>query len=116
MAKVSEIGSYQSPWLRAEDLAGQSRRVRIERVTVEPIRQADGTDQQRIVVAFQAKQKRLIANKTQAMALATALGDDTNGWAGRDVYLTPAPTPQGKLTINIMPVPSEEAQQEGLPF
>ena len=116
MAKVSEIGSYQSPWLRAEDLAGQSRRVKVERATLEDIRQADNTNQQRIVVTFVGKQKKLICNKTQAMALATALGDDTAGWLGRDVYLTPAPTPQGKLTIAVMPVPSEEAQQEGLPF
>ena len=116
MAKVSEIGSYQSPWLRGEDLGGQSRRVKVERASVEEIRQADGTNQQRIVVTFVGKQKKLICNKTQAMALATALGDDTAGWVGRDVYLTPAPTPQGKLTISIMGVPAEESQQEGLPF
>ncbi|MFN8493991.1 MAG: hypothetical protein U0350_40710 [Caldilineaceae bacterium] len=114
MAKVSEIQSYQSPWLRAEDLQGSARRVRIERASVETIKQADGSNQERVVVAFTGKAKKLICNKTQVTALAAICGDDTDQWRGREVFLSPQPTPQGKLTIAVMA--AEATQAEAVPF
>lgn len=105
MAKVSQV--YASPWLKAEDLAGKTVKVKIARAGAEVIKQADGLDKECIIVEFYGKQKRLILNKTQANALALIAGDDTQDWAGTQLYLSPQPTNNGKLTLALMPVPDE---------
>jgi hypothetical protein len=104
MAKVSQV--YASPWLRAEDLQGRTIKVTIGRAGVDLIPQNDGSKQERIIVDFLGKQKRLILNKTQAAALAGIAGDDTDQWSGIEVYLAPQPTNNGKLTIGLLPVPT----------
>lgn len=115
MAKVSDI--YQSGWLKAEDLAGAGRKVRIEAIKVEQFDdQQKGTKENKIVMAFVGKQKRLICNKMQAGALAKLFGDDTDNWLGREVVLTPIPTPSGKETIAITGVPVAEDSGEKIPF
>jgi len=104
MAKVSQV--YASPWLRAVDLQGRTIKVTIARAGVDLIPQNDGSKQERIIVDFLGKQKRLILNKTQAAALAGIAGDDTEQWNGIEVYLAPQPTNNGKLTIGLLPVPT----------
>lgn len=115
MAKVSDI--YQSAWLKAEDLAGAGRKVHIEAIKVEQFDdQQKGTKENKIVVAFAGKQKRLICNKMQAGALAKLFGDDTDNWLNREVVLTPVPTPNGKETIAVMGVPVAEEENGKIPF
>lgn len=113
MAKVSEI--YTSPWLRAEDLGGRTIKTKIAQAGADLIPQADGTQQERIIVNFVGKSKRLILNKTQAAALVQIAGDDTDGWRGTELYLAPQPTSNGKLTIGILPVAVAE-DAEAIPF
>ena len=97
---VSDV--YPSPWLRPEDLAGAARRVQVEAVTVESFRQQNGTSEERIVVAFVGKQKRLICNVTQARALAEVSGSEAiDDWRGLHVVLTPARATNGKATIAV---------------
>ena len=97
---VSDV--YPSPWLRAEDLAGAARRVQIEGVDVESFRQPNASKEERVVVRFVAKQKRLICNVTQARALAEIAGsEEIDRWAGMQVVLTPARATNGKLTIAV---------------
>lgn len=114
MARVSEV--YASPWLRAEDLGGKTIKVTVARAGADSIPQSDGSKQQRIIVDFEGKKKRLILNKTQGAALASIAGDDTDHWTGVELFLTPQPTNNGKLTIGIMPVPSEEGPESEIPF
>lgn len=108
MAKISSI--YGSPWLRADDLQGRSLRATIARAGEDSIRQADGTYQQRVVVDFEGKAKRLILNKTQASALVAIAGDNTDDWRGVSVTLQPVPSFGGKMTIAIL------ADSEKTPF
>ena len=97
---VSDV--YPSPWLRPEDLAGAARRVQVEEVTVESFRQPNGASQEKIVVAFVGKKKRLICNVTQARALAEVSGsDEIDRWRGLVVVLTPARASNGKATIAV---------------
>jgi hypothetical protein len=101
MARVSEI--YVSNWLKAEDLVGKTVKVVIAKAGGDLLPQSDGTKQQRIIVDFVGKQKRLILNKTQAAALANIGGDDTDHWAGMEVYLSPSLASNNKGTITILP-------------
>jgi hypothetical protein len=97
---VSDV--YPSPWLRPEDLAGAARRVQVESVDVQGFRQRDGSTQEKIVVGFLGKQKRMILNVTQARALAEVAGsEEIDRWAGVQVVLTPARASNGKLTIAV---------------
>ena len=115
MARVSEV--YASPWLRADDLGGKTIKVKIARAGAEMVQQADGGKQQRIIVDFEDKKKRLILNRTQGATLASIAGDDTNHWSGVEIYLTPQPTNNGKLTVGIMPIPTaEDGPESEIPF
>ena len=100
--KLSQITSYQSSWLKAEDLQGRPVTVTIDRAVVEDIRQRDGTKEPRVVVAFRGKTKRLICNKTQALTLADiAKTEEFTRWSGLTVVLTPGRTQSGQATILI---------------
>ena len=103
--KISQLDAYQSPWLKASDLQGRAHRLKVKSATVEEVRQMDGGKEMMIVVAFDGAKKRLIANKTQALALADAAKtEEFNRWAGLTVILEPA-VYRGKDTINIRQLP-----------
>jgi hypothetical protein len=100
MPNVNDI--YASPWLRATDLRGQIVPVQISKANAEQVRQRDGTTVTKIVLAFVGKQKRLILNKTQALAIAAALGDQTEDWPGAHIQLREGRAHNGKPTIVVM--------------
>jgi hypothetical protein len=108
--KVSDLTSYQSPWLKASDLQGRAVTVVVERTTVEEIRKPDGGKEAKIVVSFLGKSKKLIANKTQALTLADlARTEEFGRWQGLTVILEPAKTRNGQDTINIRPATKSQA-------
>ena len=103
--KLSQLDAYTSPWLKAADLQGRAHRLKVERATVEEVRQADGSKELKVIVTFEKAKKRLICNKTQALTLADAAHtEEFNRWAGLTVILEPAVT-RGKDTINIRQLP-----------
>lgn len=107
--RISQLDAYQSPWLKASDLQGRAHRLKVKSATVEEVRQQDGAKELMIVVAFDGAKKRLIANKTQALALADAAKtEEFNRWAGLTVILEPA-VYRGKDTINIRQLPPAQS-------
>lgn len=106
MANV--LAMLESKWLKAEDLKGRTITVTIEHAGIENIRQADGTSEDRCVVSFVGGRKRLICNKSQLAAFVRACGGDTDDWSGLQVMLSPTSTPQGKITIAVLPVPGQD--------
>lgn len=100
MRTVSEV--YPSEWLHAANLMGRSVSVTIDKAVVEEFRQKDGKMEGRIVVAFRGAQKRLVCNKTQAIAIAAVAGTEEFGkWAGVKVLLSPGRARNGMDTILI---------------
>ena len=97
MPKVS--CTYASPWLNAVDLQGRTVTVTIAGAVEEEIRQRDNTTLPRIVLAFIGKKKRMILNKTQATALAGALGDEAADWRGARITLRPGTAHNGLPTL-----------------
>jgi hypothetical protein len=86
MPKVSEV--YGGTYLSGGDLAGQTHRLSIQSVAVEEV----GDDrEEKLVVAFNGAKKSLVLNKTNASALVSAFGDDTESWIGRNVELFTVP-------------------------
>jgi hypothetical protein len=75
---------YPSKFLRAADLNGRPRRV-----TIAGLKREDISGEQKVILAF-TDEKSLILNKTNARAIAKALGDETRAWAGKDIILMPA--------------------------
>lgn len=113
---VSDL--FPSKWLCADDLAGRSVVVTISDVTVENIRQRDGSQEIKGVVAFSKATKRLILNKTQAQAIAGILRTETfSEWRGHRIQLSAGRAPNGKSTIVVSqaPVPHDDAQPQAQP-
>jgi hypothetical protein len=107
MTKVSDI--YPSKWVTAADLGGRPRVLVIEAVSIEPVRQRDGSMQRKPVIRFRGATKRWIVNKTQAMALAEICGtDEIEQWVGHTVQLFPSTANNGQQTIDVRRPPSED--------
>lgn len=101
--KVTEF--FPSPWIAAEDLAGRRWEFVIAGVTMEKVHDKQ-TNQKvdKLVVAFVGPKKRLILNKTNAMALAHICdSDETDDWKGKRVALRAGIAPNRKATIVIEP-------------
>ncbi len=104
---------YPAQWLSAADLTKPAR-VRIAGVeTVQVHNQFAGGKEWRVALRFSYTDskgdvhelsKRLLANRTQCRSLATLAGSDIfRDWEGLTVTLRPAPTSNGRPTIEIAP-------------
>lgn len=108
MANVSQMA--ESPWLKGEDLKSRTVTVTIAGASVEPMKQADGKTENKVVVSFVGKQKKLICNTTQLRALIQATGsDETDFWPGKLIMLSPGVSNNGKPTIVILPPPAADS-------
>lgn len=76
--------AFPSNYLKAADL--QDRNVR---VVMAEVKMEDIGDDRKPVLYFQGKDKGLVLNKTNANNISVVYGDDTDGWAGREVVLFP---------------------------
>lgn len=104
LSKVSEL--YPSKWLSPADLQ-RPVTVTILSVDIENLRQADGSNANKLVLTFHKAHKRMVLNQTQAKRLAELLGDEFGGWVGARVQLAPSRASNGKATIAVF-----EAQQQ----
>ncbi len=77
---------YPSKYLKAGDLGGQDRTVRIRACVKEELGQGSEKES-KPVLYFEGHTKGLVCNKTNAVAVAEAYGDDTEAWTGRDIVL-----------------------------
>lgn len=103
--KVSEVFPPKSgTWLKAADLQGRTVKVVIEAASYESCRNFDGSYENKFVLSFVGKEKKLQLNKTRARAMAMIAGDDCDHWSGVTVLLSVEPTEKGD-TIAIRAVP-----------
>ena len=80
--------AFPSSFLKADDLGGKQVEVTIESVTMEELGQ--GADkQQKLIIAFRGKDKKLVCNKTNANTIAGLYGDDTDAWVGQKIAIMP---------------------------
>lgn len=90
--KISE--TFPSKYLSAADLQGREPKVIMANVEMEKL----GNDM-KPVLYFKGKEKGLCLNKTNGNTIASAYGDDTEDWFGREIVLFQVITDyQGKTT------------------
>lgn len=96
---------FPSRWLSAADLpASRPVAVTVETISLEPIRQRDGSQEMRAVMRFRGARKTLILNKTQARAMAEITGTAIlQNWIGARITLVAGTAPNGRPTIVIQP-------------
>ena len=100
MTKVSDLHTL---WLKPHHLPEQGTNVTIEQVTIEQLHPRPGQTRQGIVLRFKGKSRRLIVNAGNANRLADIAGEETDGWPGHVIRLTPSLW-GSKPTILIEPV------------
>jgi len=88
MANIDDF--YPSKFVRASDLKGKEIEVTIDRIESEEFEE-DGGKRNKPVIHFRNNGvKPLVANKTNSMLIATALGSkDYETWAGKSIRLYP---------------------------
>lgn len=113
--RVSQL--FPSKWLSAADLPHPVTAT-ISKAGVRELRQQDGTMAQKLIVTFERATKEWILNKTQATALAEALGDLYSDWPGARVRLAAGRAQNGKDTIVVVEatkLPDRVPKDAGLP-
>jgi hypothetical protein len=107
MANINDV--FGGGFLKAEDLAGKSPTVKIERVEVK-----DFDDGKKLILHFEGKDKALVCNKTNASIIEEVLGSgDTDDWEGKKIVLLVKKVEfQGKLVpaIRVSLEPPKSAQ------
>ena len=74
--------AFPSEFLKAADLQGREVKVTVDRVEMREVGDGD-----KPVLFFQGKEKGVVLNKTNADTLASAYGEETDGWAGQPIVL-----------------------------
>ncbi len=74
---------FDSPYLRASDVAGREVECTIEKINVEPVKVGNN----RPVAYFEELKKGLVVNQTRYDDLVGIFGEDTDDWIGGTVIL-----------------------------
>ena len=86
--------AFPSKWIRAEDLRGQNVEVTMGHVEAEEV-----GDEQKPILYFEGKTKGMVLNKTNAGAITSMYGPDTDRWAGKKITIFPTQCDYaGKIT------------------
>ena len=73
---------YPSAFLKASDLQGRAIKVKIKDCSFQTM-----GDETKPVLSFHGKDKEMVLNKTNSMALASAFGPETESWKGKEIEL-----------------------------
>ena len=112
------MSSFPSKYLKAADLGEKEHKLNIAGVKIEDVG-GQGSEEDKPVLYFVGKQKGVVLNRTNAMAIAAKYGDDTEAWVDKEVVVYPDQTLfQGRMTPCIrMRVPAAAADaHEDVPF
>ena len=102
--KISK--TFQSKYIKADDLQGRRVVVQIMSVTLEEISDTE----RKPVMRFAGREKGMVLNRTNATACAQMFGDDTMTWSGQQVELLAMPTHfQGKQVLGLVTLPISSA-------
>ena len=80
--------AFASNYLKAADLQGRSFNLQIARIIVEDVGM-DDKPERKPVIHFANAQKGLVLNRTNADAIQTVLGAETDAWIGHTLELFP---------------------------
>jgi hypothetical protein len=110
--------AFPSKYIKAGDLAGKEHTLVIDKVKIEDVG-GQGSEEDKPCIYFQGKQKGCVLNRTNAGAISSKYGDDTDDWTGKPVIVYPDQTMfQGKMVDCIrMRIPASVAlPEDDIPF
>ena len=90
MAKIREI--YRTPLMSAETLGKRIITSTISLCYVETSKSSDGNAKDKVIIEIEDGDVRISLNKTNALQLAAAFGDETDEWLGKKVRVGTKPT------------------------
>lgn len=113
---------FPSLYIKAADLQGRDVTLTIRKIVVEGLNRAGTSKKEdRPIVYFEetaakAKrtgkdEKRMVMNKTNARAIASHYGVDTDDWIGKKITLYPTRVPYKKETVEAIRVRTREDDQ-----
>lgn len=80
---INDIYTSESNFLKASDLpAGREIPV-----IISAFEEIEMDQKRKIALRFEGKEKGLVLNKTNAMAIAHVNGNDTNDWTGKKIFI-----------------------------
>lgn len=105
---------FPSKYLKESDLQDKEVPVKIDHIAMESINE---NEDPKPVLYFLGKQKGLVCNKTNAMTISVAYGDETDEWHGKDIILHPDTTMFGGKMVKCirLRVPRVTATDEDEP-
>lgn len=99
MTNVNEMYPSNSQYLKASDFQGREIKVTIASNEV-----AEFDNGKKVVLKFQGKDKGLTLNKTNAMKIADAYGEDIEAWVGQEIIMYPDKTDFGGKMVDCIRV------------
>jgi hypothetical protein len=84
MARISR--QFANEFLKTDDIEECPDR-RSPPLTIWAVSEDEVGNQEKLVVSFRGTSKKMTLNKTNALALAESLGDETNDWKGAVIVL-----------------------------
>ena len=103
--------AFPSKYIKSDDLQGQRIPLTIMAVNMVDI----GDGEYKLGIKFFNKDKLFICNKTNAMMMASAWGNDTDAWAGKELELYAQPVNfQGRMVqgLTVAPKVAQPAAQD----
>jgi hypothetical protein len=118
MATLDE--AFPSRFLKAADLSGKPRIVKIVAANEEDLKDLQGQQQKKTVVYFCGMKKSLPLNKTNFEALTRITGeDDSNDFPGHTVLMLPTKTEMAGKTVDCIrfeEVPAKKTAKKAAPL
>ena len=97
---------YRTGVMSAERWGSKKATLRIEMCEPDTIKTRAGIESTKLVLEFEGGDLRIALNKTNAMTLIKAFGDDYNEWVGKKVIITTAPVEfNGERTRGLVVTP-----------
>lgn len=121
MVDINELYASSSSLLRTEDLKGRRVKVKIVSWRTQEFKDKFGKQKEKLVLAFEGKEKEFVCNPTNALMIAARLTSESEDWVGKEIELYPDKTSfEGKIVDCIkvsvpMPIVAEE-DDEAVPF
>lgn len=102
---------FPSRFLKCLDLEGKPLELTIAAVTVEELQMTGGKKERKPVVYFEERaDKALVMNKTNAMAIASLLGPETDAWAGKKITLIPSKDRMGGKLVDCIRIQNGDSK------
>ena len=116
---INDVYQSSSNFLKAVDLKGQTIPLTISEIGTHVFDEGTPKQKTQIVLSFEGKDKKLGLNATNARTIGALLGDDTDGWIGKQIKIYPTKTEFAGQTVDcirIYEAPPAVAEHDDIPF